>query len=300
MSLSFLSEEVKSALSHLNYNFISEIRLRRDKPVIAEYKGKYVYLNGWGVSESPKNAIIAGDLTAVLNAATDGCIYGYTEQIKNGFITVEHGVRIGIAGEYVAENGRISTVKTVTSLNIRVPHEVEGCADFLFNSVFKNKIAPTLIYSRPGLGKTTMLREIARRLSTEKLINVLVLDERNEIAAMDNYGEGFNLGYADVIRCFSKLHTVAAAIRAMKPDVILTDELYGNDDIKAVEYAADCGIAVIASSHITDKEILKKTPFEFFAELTSVGGKPQIYDKNFNSCSDCLSYDGAGRTVFGE
>lgn len=300
MSLSFLPEEVKSALSHLNYNFISEIRLRRDKPVIIEYKGKYVYLNGWGVSESPKDAVIASDLASVLNTATDGCVYGYTEQIKNGFITVEHGVRIGIAGEYVSENGRVSTVKSITSLNVRVPHAVNGCSDYVFNCIFNKKIASTLIYSRPGLGKTTMLREIARRLSTEKLRNVLVLDERNEISAMDSYGEGFDLGYSDVIRCFNKLHTVAAAIRAMKPDVIITDELYGTDDIKAVEYAADCGIAVIASSHVTDREILKKTPFEFFAELTSVGGRPEIYDKNFNSCSDCLSDYCAGRTVFGE
>ena len=300
MSLSFLPEEIKSALSHLIYNFISELRLRRDKPVIVEYKGEYAYLNGLGVSGSPKNAIYAGDLATVLNSATEGCIYGYTEQIKNGFITVEHGVRIGIAGEYVSENGRVSTVKTVTSLNIRVPHEINGCSDFLFKTVFNGKIAPTLIYSRPGLGKTTMLREIARRLSTEKLINVLVLDERNEISAMDGYGEGFDLGNADVIRCFNKLHTVAAAIRAMKPDVIITDELYGNDDIKAVEYAAECGIAVIASSHVTDREILKKMPFEFFAELNFVGGSPKIYDKNFNSCGDCLSDNGARRTVFGE
>lgn len=299
MSLSFLPEEIKSALSHLNYNFVSEIRLRRDKPVIVEYKGKYVYLNGYGASDTSEKAILAGDLTSVVNAATDGCIYGYTEQIKNGFITVEHGVRIGLAGEYVTENGFISTVKNVTSLNIRIPHEISGCADYVCNTVLRDKLSATLIFSKPGLGKTTMLREISRRLSTEKLRNVLVLDERNEISAMDGYGEGFDLGFADVIRCFNKLHTVASAIRAMKPDVIITDELYGSDDIKAVQYAADCGIAVVASSHVTDREILKKMPFEYFVELTSVGGKPEIYDKNFNSCSNSVPYDGAGSIFFG-
>lgn len=300
MGLSFLSEEVKSALAHLNYNFVSEIRLRRDKPVVVEYKGKYGYLTRFGLNDSPENAVLTGDLAEVLNRATDGCIYGYTEQLKNGFITVEHGVRIGVAGEYVSDNGAISTVKSVTSLNIRVPHEPVGCSKYVCDALFKDKIAATLIYSKPGLGKTTLLRDIARRLSTEKLRNVLVLDERNEIAAMDGYGEGFDLGYADVVRCFSKLHTVSAAIRAMKPDVIITDELYGEDDVKAVGYAAECGIAVIASSHVTDREILKKMPFSYFVRLTSVGGMPEIYDKSFNSCCNSGADDCARGAVFGK
>ena len=209
-------------------------------------------------------------------------------------------MRIGVAGEYVSDNGAISTVKSVTSLNIRVPHEPVGCSKYVCDALFKHKIAATLIYSKPGLGKTTLLRDIARRLSTEKLRNVLVLDERNEIAAMDGYGEGFNLGYADVVRCFSKLHTVSAAIRAMKPDVIITDELYGEDDVKAVGYAAECGIAVIASSHVTDREILKKMPFSYFVRLTSVGGMPEIYDKSFNSCCNSVSDDCARGAVFGK
>ena len=83
MGLSFLSEEVKSALAHLNYNFVSEIRLRRDRPVVVEYKGKYGYLTRFGLNDSPENAVLTGDLAEVLNRATDGCIYGYTEQLKN-------------------------------------------------------------------------------------------------------------------------------------------------------------------------------------------------------------------------
>ena len=298
MSLSFLPDEVRVAVSHLNYNRLSEIRLRRGQPVIVEYDGKYEFLGRMGIVSSENDSIRLSEITPVLNAATGGCVYGFTEQMKNGFITVEHGVRIGIAGEYVTEKGAVNTIKNVTSLNIRIPHDIKNCSDYLFKTVFLSEPKSTLIFSRPGLGKTTMLRDIARKLSKTK--NVLVFDERGEIAALDNYGEGFDLGTVDVVRCYSKLGAIASAIRAMKPDVIITDELYGTEDIEAVRFAADCSITVIASSHIADREKLKKMPFEYFVELKSLGAKPEIYDKNFNSyCNSCTD-DDAGCFSFGE
>ncbi|MDE7082771.1 MAG: hypothetical protein K2O89_03600 [Clostridia bacterium] len=298
MSLSFLPEEVRAAVSHLNYNRLSEIRLRRGQPVIVEYDGKYSYLGKVGVVSCEIDSIRVCEVTPVLNAATGGCVYSYTEQMKSGFITVGHGVRLGIAGEYVTENGKVNTIKNVTSLNIRVPHDIKGCAEHLFKTVFSNEIKSTLIYSKPGLGKTTMLRDIARNLSKDS--NVLVFDERGEIAALDGYGEGFDLGMVDVVRCYSKLGAIASAIRAMKPDVIITDELYGEEDLQAVHYAADCSITVIASSHITDKEKLKKMPFKYFVELKGLGKRPEIYDKDFNSISDSRPDDDAGSVFLGE
>ena len=300
MSLSFLPEVVKSAIGHLNFNRISEIRLRRGQPVIIEYDGEYRFLGDFGITDKAGDALAVADVSSVLNSATGGCIYGYTEQLKNGFITVEHGVRIGVAGEYVTENGVVNTIKSVTSLNIRIPHDIIGCSEKLFKSLYSDGAKSTLIFSKPGLGKTTMLRDIARNLSLKSFKNVLVFDERGEIAALDGYGDGYDLGTVDVVRCYSKLGAISSAIRAMRPDVIVTDELYGEEDFKAVKYAADCSITVIASTHVTDREILKKTPFEYFVELTSLGGEPEIYDKNFNSyCNSCVD-DGARNVYFGK
>lgn len=295
MSLSFLPDGVKNAISHLNYNMLSEIRLRRGQPVIIEYEGAYRYLGVSGLPSGTSDRIIADDVTPVLNAATRGSLYGYTEQMKNGFITVGHGVRIGIAGEYVTEKGAVNAIKNVTSLNVRIPHDVHGCGTAVCK-LFPDGLKNVLIFSKPGLGKTTMLRDIARFLSGKGSYNVLVLDERNEIAAMDGFGDGFDLGEADVVRCFNKLGAIVGAIRAMKPDVIVTDELYGSDDIKAVEYARDCGICVIASSHITDRKILKEMPFDYYAEIKVLCGQPVIYDKNFNPVSD-NSFDNFNRGI---
>lgn len=292
MGLSFLPEEIQSALSHLNENFLTEIRLRRARPVIVQYKGKYCFLSLFGITSEAKNAVIAGDIFPVINAATKGCVFGYTEQMRGGFITVGHGVRIGIAGEYVTEKGAVTTIKSVTSLNIRIPHDVIGCGGTICKKLFNEKPVSTLIFSKPGLGKTTMLRDIARELSKDCRYNVLVFDERGEIAAMDNFGDGFDIGNADVVRSYNKFAAIASAIRSMKPDVIITDELYGEDDARAVRYAADCGIAVIASSHITDRTKLSCMPFDYFAELTALGSEPVIYDKNFNTLGDCsLNHD---------
>lgn len=300
MGLSFLPNEIQSALSHLNENFLTEIRLRRARPVIVQYKGKYGYLSLFGLTSDAKSAVVAGDISSVINAATKGCVFGYTEQMRGGFITVGHGVRIGIAGEYVTEKGAVTTIKSVTSLNIRIPHDVTGCGGAICKKLFKENPVSTLIFSKPGLGKTTMLRDIARELSKDCHLNVLIFDERGEIAAMDNFGDGFDIGNADVVRSYNKFAAIASAIRSMKPDVIITDELYGEDDVRAVRYAADCGIAVIASSHVTDRTKLSCMPFEYFAELTALGSEPVIYDKNFNSIGDCSLNDDDRRVSFDE
>ena len=286
MGLSFLPQEINSGISHLNFNLLSEIRLRQGLPVVIEYCGEYGYLTSTGFSKDGRHALTGNNITAILSAALGGNLFNYTEQIKNGFITVGHGVRIGIAGEYVTEGGKVNTIRDLSSLNIRIPHDFAGCSNEICEKLFADKPKSTLLFSKPGLGKTTMLRDIARNLS-KKICNILVFDERNEIAGMNEHGFGFNLGnFVDIIRCHNKLGAISSAIRAMKPDIIITDELYGDSDIAAMRYADDCGITVIASSHVCRPEILKTMPFEYFVKLTAFNMPPEIYDKNFNPYSN--------------
>ena len=292
MSLSFLPGEVSAALAHINLNFVTEIRIRQGQPVIVGYKDEYYYLDRFGLSKKREGAIIGGEIAPIINSATGGSIYSYAEQMRSGFITCEHGVRIGLAGEYVTQNGAIKTIANLTSVNIRLPHDVRGCAGYICENLFTDSVCSAILFSKPGLGKTTKLRDIARHLSDNLQLNVLVFDERNEIAAMDAYGNGYNLGgRADVVRAGNKLFAFESAIRAMKPDVIITDELYGEGDIEAVKYACNCGISVIASTHVTDREILKIMPFEYYVELKTLLGQPVIYDKNFVTYSRCRTDD---------
>jgi stage III sporulation protein AA len=246
-----------------------------------------VYLGDCGVTERKENAIWLSEVESILSQAMHGDVYNFAEQLKNGFITILHGVRIGIAGEYVTENGFVQTVRCVTSLNIRIPHEVTGCSEKLFKTIYRREACNTLLFSRAGLGKTTLLRDIAKEFSTRNKYNILVFDERNEIAEFDENGNGFNLGErVDVVRGSQKILALPNAIRAMKPNIVICDELYGDEDFKAVADLMERGVKVVASTHVEDREKLKKLPFDAFVQLTAIGGELKIYDKDFNFVDD--------------
>ena len=138
MNLSFLPPEILSAVNNVNLNYLTEIRLRRGQPVLIEYCGEYKYLNSGGASGRGSGALICMDIAGILNKAMDGCVYSYAEELKQGFITVGGGIRIGVAGEYVTEGGQVKTIARATSLNIRIPHRAEGCSDRVFKAIFKD------------------------------------------------------------------------------------------------------------------------------------------------------------------
>lgn len=290
VNLYFLPHYLQAALINLNINYLTEIRLRRGQPVIIQYRGEYNYINGFGITTNRATAIICESAEEILYSAMQGNVYVYSEQLKNGFITVDGGVRIGVAGEYVLQGENVLNIKNISSLNVRIPHDVTGIAQGLHETVFRGGINNTLIFSPPGFGKTTLLRDLARLISKSGKFNVLLFDERNEIAAINGNGGGFDLGGGcDVVRGGNKLTAFSNAIRAMRPDVIMTDEIYGDADFSSVNYAVECGIKVIASTHTTDKNRLKLLPFDTFAELHGIGKEISVYDKNFNFVCNCSS-----------
>lgn len=300
MNLHFLPAAVKSALANLNLNYLTEIRLREGQPVIIQYRNEYKYIDAYGATEKSGDVIVCKGAEHALYTAMEKSVYAYSEQLKNGFVTVSGGVRIGIAGEYVTDGDKVVTVKNVTSLNVRIPHDVAGCAENLYQTIANDGIKNTLVFSPPGLGKTTMLRDFARTISRSGNLSVLVFDERNEISGLDGSGRGFNLGKnCDVVRGTDKLYALVNAIRALRPQVIITDELYGQTDTDAVKYAVQCGINVIASSHSVDPEVLKSMPFELFVRLTGIGKEAVVYDKNFDFVCNCSTVGRVGYGGFG-
>lgn len=276
--LEFLPENVKDGLKNVNLHDVYEIRLRADKPTRINCKGKYVYLGHYGVTMLAKNAVYCDmeEIADCVFRAGKYSVYSVEEQIKKGFLTAENGERIGLAGEYVFDKGQPLAFRNITSLCIRVPHEVVGCGRQIYEKCLSEKIRNVLISSPPGIGKTTILRDLARIIGEKTQKNILICDERGEISAGE-IGES-----SDVLKYADKATAFESGIRTLRPDIIITDELSANDCM-AIEKAVFAGITVLASAHFSDMKFVKPPFFGLFnryvfLEENEIGKVSRIYD----------------------
>lgn len=249
-----------------------EIRLRRGKPASVVLPDGEIDVGTEPVQRS--------DIDSLLDIATRASAHSFRESIKNGYITAKGGYRIGLGGTVILKNGEIEGFRELTSVSIRISKEFVGLSDKVFISEpFKS----TLIISPPGCGKTTLLRDIIRKLSDGGL-RMALADERSEIAAVWNGEAQMDVGKrTDVIDGCPKSQAVLMLLRAMNPQVIAIDEITQPNDIEAIREAANCGVELLASAHASDekdlalrpvyKELLKQSIFKNVIIIIKKGGR---------------------------
>jgi len=228
-----LSAEQKSAAE--------EIRLRCGYPVtVLQFDGEYA------LGQTP---VTLEDIETLLEIATGASAYTREETVKKGYVTVKGGHRIGICGTAVMKNGEISGQRSLNSASIRVAREHIGVAENIFDAAAPESL---IIVAPPGLGKTSLLRDLVR-IASEGGIRVSLADERGEVAACVGGRPQMNVGKCtDVLTGAPKAEAALMLLKTMNPHIIAVDEITSPEDVSALLSVTNCGVRVFATAHAGD------------------------------------------------
>ena len=240
--LDYLAENIKNEIKKYMSNIqnIEEIRLRTNKPIILKNS------NG---NNLLIHLVSKEELLETFQKVCEQSIYSYQKQICEGFITIKGGHRVGITGSCVIDNGKIININYISSLNFRIAREKKDVSNKILKYILnENDVNNTLIISKPGCGKTTILRDLVRKISTKKTCGIV--DERGEIAAMYKGEPQNDIGIlSDVMDNCTKSDGMKMLIRSMSPEVIVCDEIGNKQDIEAINYAMCSGVKGIFTAH---------------------------------------------------
>lgn len=272
----------------------TELCIRAGQPVYVQTGGKEIRIGHTATKEEIKE---------ILNYMSRYSLYAFEEEMKRGFLTIEGGHRVGLAGKTITEKDRVKNIRYVSSVHIRIAHEVRGCADPVLPYITRQKeLCHTLIISPPGCGKTTLLRDIIRQVSDGnryvKGCTVGIVDERSEIAGCYMGVAQNDIGTrSDVLDACPKAEGLIMLIRSMTPRVAAADEIGTGEDVRAVEYALHCGCRILATAHGDSFEELREKPelgrllkngrFERYIVLkrgSTPGEVKGIYDRQGQPC----------------
>jgi len=252
----YLPDSVARILESLGRNDIDEIRLRRDREASVTCGEENIML---GVT------LTGREMDGLMLKITDGSVYSHANTIRRGYVTLLSGVRVGISGRAVFENGVLTGISDVSSLSFRIPRAVRGCGDYIAYLLGRERYKHgILIYSPPGGGKTTVLRDVCRILSLgDKPLRISVIDSRDEICR----GESF--GTVDVLSGFGRAEGIEIAVRTLSPQLIVCDEIGSGEDSQAILSLRHNGVPLLASAHGDSLRELLTRPF--IGELHSAG-----------------------------
>ena len=259
---------------------LSEIRIRAGRLSSVSLRGRVIPLSVFVTEEQIRDS---------LKLFCRGSVYAYSESLKEGYIAFEGGYRVGVSGRAVYENGIICGVGEVSSLCVRIPHNIRGAADIVIETFERLEFRQgILIYSQPGNGKTTMLRDCALQLSSGKYHKTVALIDTREELSGSFIGRECAI---DVLKGYPKAAGIEIATRTLSPDVIICDEIGGYEEALSILETQSCGVPLIASAHGGSlSEIFSRGSVKILAENGVFGAYIYVKRENENKYTYTVNY----------
>lgn len=290
---------LRTVLSRLLFNetdLINEIVLRTQRPLCVYKKGSMNFLTENGCltqSQNMQKLIVCTekDINDTFNSACCFSVYSHINEIKEGFITIYGGHRIGLSGTAVVNNGQIINIRDISTVSVRIAREIIGCGESIASEAFSSRKG-LLICGSPCSGKTTVLRDIARILSTQYSCRVSLVDSRGELAAVYKGINQMNIGFCDVLDGYPRAQGIEQAIRILSPDFVICDEIGTDEDVDAIVSGLNSGAVFIATMHAGCKaELLQRKNADkllcsrAFGKIMFLSGKEN--PGMINTCVEC-------------
>lgn len=197
------------------------------------------------------------DITACFLELCRNSVHSFAREISEGYITLPGGHRVGFCGTAAGQDGKLMTLRDISSLNIRFAREVRGCAQELYERAFSNELCSLIVAGKPLSGKTTILRDLARIAG--EFHRICVVDTRGELAAVHGGVPALDIGEnTDVLNGYSKAEGIMCALRSLSPEIIICDEI--GDDAGAVRQCMNCGVKLVVSAHAASIRELRSRP----------------------------------------
>ena len=289
-----------------DFDGLQEIRLRAGRPLAIVERGREVFLTGDGARTREAGAawmVTAQELRETMEFVGEYSLYAYEDELRQGYLTIRGGHRVGVAGRTVLDGDKVKSVRYISCVNVRLSHEVPGCADPVLPYLWGDEgLLHTLIISPPRCGKTTLLRDMVRQISdgsrARRGYTVGVVDERSEICGCFMGIPENDVGVrTDVMDACPKAEGMMMLVRSMAPEVIAVDEIGRYEDIDAIETVLYSGCRLIATVHGSSlSDIQAKPLFQRLAQ-EQVFERYVILGDSFRSGHIGEILDGRGRKL---